>query len=405
MGDVYNEALSSGRYQKPSGLLGKYDNVRRFWEDQELGLYLRPYLAELVDTRKKQGKRLRVLDLGCGGGDGLEMISAISRINPPLSQPDARIIQPDTLEVYHGIDMNEGLLAQARSIYGGRPNLSFFQGDFNKCELIDEQAYDLYLANYGTLSHNGDEQTVALLSRIARNAREGAIIIVDWLGRFSYEWQTLWTKDLAGNQWMDYVISYIYAGDGKPKQALSHFPLRIMGRREATKIYERVSKNTSGAISLMKLADRSSYVGRHIDTGDYNPHCQPLRSLVNSLFEPNVGTNLADLVINYVPQEGFDEVNAYYEKLTRYWNYLVLYTQALLEQATPPEAPPKMPLVVRRAASTLRKAVKLAASMRLGNPRPDLVEPQLGYCLREIEMALEQGLGCGHGLVAVFKIK
>ena len=31
--DAYNEASQSGLYQKPTGLLGKYDNVRRFWED------------------------------------------------------------------------------------------------------------------------------------------------------------------------------------------------------------------------------------------------------------------------------------------------------------------------------------------------------------------------------------
>jgi hypothetical protein len=46
--DAYNEALSSGQYQKPGGLIGKYDNVRRFWEDEQLGLYLRPYLEQLV---------------------------------------------------------------------------------------------------------------------------------------------------------------------------------------------------------------------------------------------------------------------------------------------------------------------------------------------------------------------
>ena len=35
--DAYNEALKSGRYQKPAGLMGKYDNVRCLWEDEELG--------------------------------------------------------------------------------------------------------------------------------------------------------------------------------------------------------------------------------------------------------------------------------------------------------------------------------------------------------------------------------
>ena len=42
--------------------------------------------------------------------------------------------------------------------------------------------------------------------------------------------------------------------------------------------------------------------------------------------------------------------------------------------------------------------------MRIGTPRASLVEPQLGYCLRELEMGLQKGLGCGHGLVAIFEI-
>ena len=62
--DAYDEALGSGQYQKPGGLLGKYDNVRRFWEDEELGLYLRPYLERVIARKKESGEGLRVLDLG-----------------------------------------------------------------------------------------------------------------------------------------------------------------------------------------------------------------------------------------------------------------------------------------------------------------------------------------------------
>ena len=50
--DAYDEALQSGLYQKRTGLLGKYDNVRYFWEDEELGLYLRPYLKPLVAQKR-----------------------------------------------------------------------------------------------------------------------------------------------------------------------------------------------------------------------------------------------------------------------------------------------------------------------------------------------------------------
>ncbi len=61
--DAYDEALKTGQYQKPGGLLGKYDNVRRFWEDEQLGLYLRPYLERLAARKKERGEGLRLLDL------------------------------------------------------------------------------------------------------------------------------------------------------------------------------------------------------------------------------------------------------------------------------------------------------------------------------------------------------
>ncbi len=402
--DAYNEALRSGQYQKPSGLLGKYDNVRRFWEDEQLGLYLRPYLEELVASRREQGVGLRVLDLGCGGGDGIEMLASINRRQPAISDHNTKVIPPSMIDLYHGIDINEGLLRQAQSIYGGKSNLAFFPADFNNCELVSEQSYDLYLANYGTLSHNNDELTVSLLSRIARRAKPGAVIIIDWLGRFAYEWQTLWTEDFEHNQWMDYVISYLYSEDGTPKQSLIRFPLRIMGRSEVMQIYKRIREELNGNITLLKLADRSSLVGRHMDTAQYNPHCQPMRSVVNSLFEPNLSTNLDELVIRYVPRVGFDEINDYYQRLTECWNYLVLSTKALLEQDTLPEAPMRSPITVKRALSTMRRIARAAAAIKIGHPRADLVEPQLGYCLKEIEMGLQRGLGCGHGLVAIFKV-
>ncbi len=402
--DAYNEALSSGQYQKPGGLLGKYDNVRRFWEDEQLGLYLGPYLERLVAQKKERTKKLRVLDLGCGSGDGFEFLTSINNSNPSLSEHNTTIIQPDMLEFYKGIDINEGLLRQAQAIYGDRPNMSFVLSDFNDYRLLNEQPYDLYLANYGALSHNTDEQTVEMLSNIARHGRDSALIIVDWLGRFSYEWQTLWTSDFEHNQWIDYAISYIRSGKEARQHDLTYFPLRLMGRSEVLQVYQRARRRAGGTIVLRKLADRSSFVGRHMDTAQYNPHCQPLRRLVNSLFEPNLCTNLDELLIQYVPREGFAEINAYHQRLADWWNYLVIYTRALMEQSTPPPAPAKIPTTARRVLSAMKKVVRVATGMRMGNPRANLIEPQLGYCLRELEMGLQEGLGCGHGLVAIFEV-
>lgn len=402
--DAYNEALKSGLYEKPSGLLGKYDNVRRLWEDEELGLYLRSYLERLVTRKRERGGKLRLLDIGCGSGDGFEFITSVNDSKSLILEHDTKVIEPDMVECYQGIDINEGLLKQAQAIYGDKQNMVFIQSDFNDYDFSSEEPYDLYLANYGTLSHNTDERTVELLINITRQSQDGALIIVDWLGRYSYEWQTLWTKDFEHNQWMDYAISYIYSGDKVKQPELTYFPLRIMGHEEVLHIYRRVKKKTEGNIVLRKLADRSSFVGRHIDTAQYNPHCQPLRRWVNSLFEPNLYTNLDELLIHYVPRDGFTEVNAYHQRLADCWNHLVTYTKALLEGSKLPEALIEMPLSLRRALSAMKGVVRAATKARIGNPRASLVEPQLGYCLRELEMQLQQGWGCGHGLVAIFEV-
>jgi len=401
--DAYNEALKSGHYQKLTGLLGKYDNVRRFWEDEELGLYLRPYLERLVAQKTERSQKLRLLDLGCGSGDGLGIVTNITS-NSSISEPNTIVIPPDMLEFYQGIDINEGLLRQARAIYGDKQNVVFVKSDFNDYDFSSEEPYDLYLANYGTLSLNTDEQTVELLNNIAKHSQDGALIMIDWLGRFSYEWQTLWTKDLDNNQWMDYAISYIYSGDWVKQPELTYFPLRIVGSQEVLHIYRQAKRKVGGSIVLRKLTDRSSFVGRHMDTAKYNPHCQPLRRLVNSLFEPNLCTNLDDILIFYVPRDGFPEANNYHQRLADCWNYLVTYTKALLEGSELPEALDETPLPLRRALSVMRKVVRVASRLGIGNPRASLVEPQLGYCLRELEMGLQQGLGCGHGLVAVFEV-
>ena len=402
--EAYNEALKSGLYEKPSGLLGKYANVRRLWEDEELGLYLRSYLERLVTRKRERGGKLRLLDIGCGSGDGFEFITSVNDSKSLILEHDTKVIEPDMVECYQGIDINEGLLKQAQAIYGDKQNMVFIQSDFNDYDFSSEEPYDLYLANYGTLSHNTDERTVELLINITRQSQDGALIIVDWLGRYSYEWQTLWTKDFEHNQWMDYTISYIYAGDKVKQPELTYFPLRIMGYEEVLHIYRRVKKKTEGNIVLRKLADRSSFVGRHIDTAQYNPHCQPLRRWVNSLFEPNLYTNLDELLVHYVPRDGFTEVNAYHQRLADCWNHLVTYTKALLEGSKLPEALIEMPLSLRRALSAMKGVVRAATKARIGNPRASLVEPQLGYCLRELEMQLQQGWGCGHGLVAIFEV-
>jgi hypothetical protein len=39
-----------------------------------------------------------------------------------------------------------------------------------------------------------------------------------------------------------------------------------------------------------------------------------------------------------------------------------------------------------------------------GDSRANIIEPQLAYALRRLEMELQSGAGTGHGLVGILKI-
>ena len=73
--EAYTEAVKSGLYAKKSGLVGKYDNVRRYWEDEITRIFLRPHLQRLIERCQAAMRRVRILDLGCGSADGYELLT------------------------------------------------------------------------------------------------------------------------------------------------------------------------------------------------------------------------------------------------------------------------------------------------------------------------------------------
>lgn len=407
---AYDEAVKSGRYEKPSGLIGKYDNVRRFWEDEVMRIFLSPYLERLVARRGK----LRVLDLGCGGGDGYELLMGVKRImGIGVSEHNLNVMTPEMFEIYKGIDINPNLIAQANAIYGENAEIVFEEMDFNNLpsEFKEEPPCDLYLANYGTLSHNTDEQTVRLLSSIAQHGRDGSIIVCDWLGRYSYEWQTLWTNDMEQNKTMDYVISYIYSDEEKDGE-LSSFPLRLLSREEALTIIEQSRREAEVEIEIKEIFDRSMFMGRHIDTAQYNPHCRPTRRVLNSLLEHSIRTNLEELIINYVPKQGFSELNEFYKRLEKCWNALVRYSIDLVqhldrgasgEELTPIPEDIQEP-ALGKIMPEMERTIRSVQGLNIADSRANIIEPQLCYGLRELEMRIQEGKGCGHGLVAILEL-
>jgi len=415
---AYSEAVKSGLYAKRTGLVGKYDNVRRYWEDEVTRLFLRPHLQRLLGYCNESMRRLRIMDLGCGSADGYELLSGIRQRDADLQEVEIDLLAPHVVGRYKGVDLSSELLKQARSIYGDRPKMIFECSDFTKGLPLaaNERPYDLYFSSYGTCSHHNDDATfVNLLTEIAEKTREYSIVVCDWLGRYSLEWQTLWTNDLAENRNMDYVVSYIYEKEEREQRRdeLQHLTLRLVSRQEAEGMVDEASKRSGVKIRPLDFMDRSILTGRHMDTCEYNNHAQPLRQGVNSLHEPNMRTDLGALVFDYVPKFGFDFLNDYFDQLQACWNALIQYAQTLMEVydeangrfgSTPPPIPASYPDPLRKAMDRVRRVVEGVGWLGSGLPRENIIEPQLGYALRYLVSRLQKGQGCAHGLVGVFEI-
>ena len=415
---AYSEAVKSGLYAKKSGLVGKYDNVRRLWEDEITRHFLRPHLQNLIERCRQAMRRVRILDLGCGSADGYELLARVRDRDADLQQVEVDLLSPDVLGLYKGVDLNQDLLKQASEIYGHRPKMVFEQADFTQGLPLgeSEEPYDLYFSSFGTSSHHNDDETaVRLLTEIATRTRDYCILHCDWIGRYSYEWQSLWTHDLSENRNMDYVVSYIYDKEEREarRDELQHLTLRLVSRQEAEHMAKEASRRSGVAIRPLGFYDRSVFTGRHMDTGDYNPQAQPIREAVNSLHEVNVRTELSSLLVDYVPKHGFDFLNRYYESVQMSWNYVVQYVARLLElfddkarayTAALPQPPAACPGPVREMLDRMKRVVEGTGWYGMGLPRENIIEPQLGYALRHVATKLQKGQGCGHGLVGIFEV-
>jgi SAM-dependent methyltransferase len=415
---AYSDAVKSGLYAKKSGLVGKYDNVRRYWEDEITRIFLRPHLHRAINRCQAQMRRLRILDLGCGSADGYELLQGVRQRDADLEETEIDLLAPDVLGIYKGIDLNEDLLDQARGIYGNEPKMAFQQGSFSDGLPVadDDPPYDLYFTSFGTCSHHNDDETmIRMLVDIANKTEDYCLVQCDWLGRYSYEWQNLWTHNHEELRNMDYVVSYIYkkAERERRREELQHLDLRLVSRQEAEWMIAEASKRSGVEIKPLTFYDRSVFTGRHIDTGEYNPGAQFIREAVNSLHEVNVRTELSALLFDYVPRKGFEFINQYFEGVQAAWNHLVKYTGELLalydEQsrsyaAEPRKAPAACPPPVLAMRERMYRVVEGTGWYEMGLPRENIIEPQLGYALRHIVTHMQQGQGCSHGLVGILEI-
>jgi SAM-dependent methyltransferase len=410
---TYDDAVASGFYQRDhGGLQGKYDNVRRYWEDQITRFALHGFVEPLVTAKRRSLSRIRVVDLGAGSGEGYSILSSLKKTGGDVASKEVDVLPADILGLYKGIDISEAMVQQGSRIYEDDPKVDFAQGDLSEGlpSLKSDSPFDIYFSSYGSLSHLRDKEMERLLADLADHMDGECIFVADLIGRYSFEWQCYWDQPTDETNMRQYSMSYLYPEEMLDKVEVERFPLRYWGAKEYDAFVEDILRKRGCRVGKSKLIDRSVLVGRHMNTGEFNPHAQPIRNAVNTLHEFNHRTDLKSLLFDYVPRSGFPELNAFFESFQMAWNAVVYAAIEALSRwddtewlSRPP--PDDYPATVREYISTIRDVVRNVRWFRMGDPRANVIEPQLGYILRNLEMDFQQGLGTGHGLLAIYRIQ
>lgn len=412
--NTYGTAVAEGLYGRESGgLQGKDDNVRRYWEDQVTRYAARDFVESLVTRKRGTLSRIRVLDLGAGAGEGYEILTSLKKkAGGSLAAKEVEVLPTDTLGGYKGLDISPEMVAQGEQTYADNPKVEFAVADLadGLGEAKADPPYDIYFSSYGSLSHLHDDELQRLIEDVYDHFDGAAIFIADLVGRYSFEWQSFWEEPDGGTKMHEYSMSYLYPPEMRDRAKAQRFPLRYWGGEEFDDFFTRLVESKGGRIARRRIWDRSILVGRHMDTAEFNPRAQPIRAAVNHLHEFDQRTDLESLLFDYSPKRGFPDVNRFFEFFQMAWNTVTHSAIEALERwddAAWLQEPPAdhYPPAVQESIRTIRNVVRNIKWFRMGEPRANVVEPQLGYILRNLEMDLQQGLGASHGLLAVYEIQ
>lgn len=408
---TYSQAVREGKYDLYVGnLFGKYDNVRTYWEDQLTRIALRPFLRHLVESKRQAGQKLRVVDLGCGAGQGYQILTQIDRRDLDLGLQHQRVLPEEEIAAYLGLDISQAMVEKGEVLFADRPQVRFAQADLRQGlgQVKSEEPFDIYFSSYGSLSHLARQDLVRLLADICQHGQDGSLVVLDLIGRYSIEWPGFWSAASEAEKVRQYTMSYLYSESARQQLDIESFPLRFWTGAEVRQLAEELAAGTGIGLEVAKLMDRSLLVGRHTDTRQYNPQLKPIRRLINSLHQDYLRTDLEELILdpNLVPEH--PQVTLGLRQLVECWNVLVEYCQhRLSHNFSLPELKGwnEFPQPLQFALMTVDRVIADVGWMWYGDPRANIIEPQLGYALRTLEYEMQQGWGCGHGLLAVLKIQ
>lgn len=398
--DNYIRAVQQGHYElneTPS----LYDPTRIHWENELTKIFLQKHLSKLL--ARTNSRKTRVLDLGCGPGQGFKLLSE-TRYYQDLA-PGGFVFNEDEIE-YVGLDINPAVLSQAEQIFSGNKNVIFVNQNLRLGlgKIRRANSFDIYYSSYAALSHLSSSELNHLLSEIVEHTDNYSLVVLDLLGRNSIEWTAFWGQESAT---YNYTMSWLYPE--VEREEAPRFPMTFWTRTSLKELID-IKPN----IKILDIMDRSILMGRHVDTGEYNSMLKPIRKLINSLFNPATQTNTEELFINgkIIPDFYDLRIPKFLDRLVLNWNTLIAFYNYKLESGIQHMTySSELDGNLLKGLTTLNTAIELAKSESWrkchfsGDILASFIEPQLAYALRNLEYDTQLGMGVGHGLLAVLEIQ
>jgi SAM-dependent methyltransferase len=405
--EFFETAVKRGFYGiDKSGLFGKKDNVRKYWEDVSIKVSVRDAIEQILE--KKQN--IRVMDLGCGSGEGVELLTHIPFAASVNSTDKEFLITENNIELYHGVDISPAMVEQGRKNYSGREQIQFSQADLSRgLPFMESAPYDIYFSSYASQSHLAYSELMRLTQDVFSHIDDVGYMVFDLYGRFSPEWPTYWNKNC--HEFNRYTMAYLLPFEQQDPQKITWFDATFWSSSELKILIESAAAVAGRKIRILSLKDRSTLIGRHMDTILFKKtHNQP-RLAVNRLFDRDYRGQIGGLKLDLNYLDEVKDVNpSAWQRIYEYhqqWKKVVEILDALMKSDNT-----EVRRIIESSPENLAAELKMLAWVYRNADRFPVVDfwasimgPQVACVLRNLELSLPEGLGCGHGLFCVVEVK
>jgi len=403
--EFFETAVQQGFYGiDKGGLTGKKDNVRKYWEDISIKTAIRRPILNLLNHKEK----LRVVDLGCGSGEGYELLTHIPPTNKTTIQRDF-VLTDANIQLYLGMDISPSMIKQGKANFSGKDQVQFIESNLATDQSsLNNEPFDIYFSSYSSPSHFTDTEIKDLIESIFKSNTDSFVLALDLFGKFSPEWPQYWNqKDL---DLLPYNMSWLYPTDTHEETKPENYFVRFWSAAEIRDLIVEAALKTNRQATV-KCIDRSILIGRHMATGFYNQHPQNLRFEVNKLFDRDYRGAVEHLQADISYLDFFKDSHpleyqriSYYNKL---WNTTISFLDALMNKKKI-----LFKKILEQAPDELKEELMMLQWLDGNSSRFPVVDfwasimgPQVACVLRNLEFGLPDGLGCGHGLFCTIEVK